>query len=202
MATRILLVRHGAPVGAETGRFIGHLDVPLSLHGEAQADALSRRLAREPLAAVYTSDLARTRRTAEILAAPHGLTPVSVSALREFAMGEWEGLTAVEIKARDAAAFAAWMASVGDFQFPGGENLSEVAARSWIAFETIVAGHPGRTVAVVAHGGTNRAILCRALRVPLERFLSLGQDYAATSVLETMPHGFRLRRLNEPPPLL
>lgn len=199
MATRVLLVRHGAPVGAETGRFIGHLDVALSPQGEAQAEALSRRLSRETLAAVYTSDLARTRRTAEILAAPHGLTPVAVPALREFAMGDWEGLTAAEIRERDGAAFAAWMASVGEFQFPGGENLRQVVARSWAAFERIASSHPGRTVAVVAHGGTNRAILCQALGVPLGRFLVLGQDYAALSVLETAERGFRLTRLNEPP---
>ena len=140
MATRILLVRHGAPVGAETGRFIGHLDAVLSAQGEAQAEALARRLSGEPLAAVYSSDLARTLRTAEILAAPHRITPVAVSALREFAMGEWEGLTAAEIRARDGAGFAAWMASTGEFQFPGGENLRQVAARSWAAFERIVAG--------------------------------------------------------------
>ena len=39
-ATTIYLVRHGSVVGAETRRFIGHLDVPLSPLGEAQIAAL------------------------------------------------------------------------------------------------------------------------------------------------------------------
>ena len=50
MSTTVYLVRHGSVVGAETRRFIGHLDVPLSPHGEAQIAALARRLASVRLA--------------------------------------------------------------------------------------------------------------------------------------------------------
>ena len=196
-ATRVFLVRHGAPVGSDTRRFIGHVDVPLSPRGEDQIEALAKRLAAIPLAAVYSSDLSRTRRSAAILGAPHGLAPIEVPALREFAMGRWEGLTAEEIRALDAAAFDAWMAHVGEFQFPDGENLTQVAERAWPAFQRIVAAHPGAAVAIVAHGGSNRAILCRALGVPLERILALGQDYAALSILDLTERGFRLVVLNE-----
>src|SRR5262249_46477068 len=146
---------------------------------------------------VYTSDLRRTRRTAEIVAAPHGLRPVEVPALREFAMGQWEGLTGEQIRERDAAAFAEWMARVGEFQFPDGEKLGQVAARAWPAFERMTAAHAGATIAVVAHGGSNRAILCCALGIPLDRILALGQDYAAVSVLERAGRGWRLAALNE-----
>src|SRR5438093_4421886 len=85
--TTVYLVRHGSVVGAETRRFIGHLDVPLSPLGERQMTAVARRMAGVALNAVYASDLARTRRSAEILAAPHDLPIVAVPELREFAMG-------------------------------------------------------------------------------------------------------------------
>jgi broad specificity phosphatase PhoE len=172
--------------------------VPLAPEGERQLQALARRLARRPVAAVYASDLQRTLRSAAILAAPHGLDPVAVPALREFAMGRWEGLTASQIRALDPEAFARWMAGVGEFQFPEGENLGQVAARAWAAFQDIVGRHGGEEVAVVAHGGSNRAILCRALGLPLQRILALGQDYAALSVLEGEAGSapFRLRVLN------
>ncbi|HXH82113.1 MAG TPA: histidine phosphatase family protein [Candidatus Tectomicrobia bacterium] len=55
---------------------------------------------------------------------------------------------------------------------------------------------------MVAHGGTNRALLCRALGLPLARLLALGQDYGALTVLARTPAGWALRRLNDPPPLL
>ena len=201
MSTVVYLVRHGAVVGMETRRFIGHLDVPLSPHGEAQVAAVSRRLADVPLAAVYSSDLARTRRSADLVAAPHGLRPIALAGLREFAMGQWEGLTAEEIRALAPEAFAAWMADVGRFQFPGGENLAQVAARSWAAFEDIVTAHEGQRVAIVAHGGSLRAILCRALGMALDRLLALGQDYAGLSMLERAAGVWSLALLNhqEPP---
>jgi alpha-ribazole phosphatase len=199
--TTIYLVRHGSVVGAETRRFIGHLDVPLSSAGEAEAAALGRRLAGTKLAAAYCSDLARTRRTAEILTTPHGLEAVPLPALREFSMGRWEGLTADEIRALDPAAFDAWMADVGRFQFPDGESLADVSARAWPAFEGIAARHPGSHVLVVAHGGPNRIVLCRALGIPLERILSLGQDYAALSVLERGSSGWTLSLLNHREPV-
>lgn len=202
MLTTIYLVRHGSVVGAETRRFIGHLDVPLSPLGEAEAAALARRLATVKLTAAYSSDLVRTRRTAEILGAPHGLDAVPLPDLREFSMGRWEGLTAEEIRALDPAAFEVWMADVGRFQFPGGESLSDVAARAWPALEAIEARHAGGSVLVVAHGGPNRILLCRALGVPLARILALGQDYAALSVLERGREGWTLRLLNHREPLL
>lgn len=200
--TTVCLVRHGSVVDAETRRFIGHLDVPLSPLGEAQLEVLAARLRAARFDAIYCSDLRRTRRSAEILAAPHRLTPIVEPALREFAMGQWEGLTAEEIRALDAAAFRAWMADVGRFHFPGGESLQDLEARVWPAFQRILARHAGGTVAVVAHGGSNRAILCRALGLGPDRLLALGQDYAALSVLERTDADWTLRILNQCEPLL
>jgi alpha-ribazole phosphatase len=188
-------------VGAETRRFIGHLDVPLSPLGEAQLGALAHRLRGFHLDAIYCSDLVRTRRSAEILAGPRGLSPIVEPALREFAMGRWEGLTAEEIRALDPLAFDAWMGDVGRFQFPEGESLPDLYARVWPAFERLVARHAGGTVAVVAHGGSNRAILCRALGLPPERLLALGQDYGALSVLEWSGPRWALRVLNHCEPV-
>src|SRR5258706_15650377 len=75
------------------------------------------------------------------------------------------------------------MGDVGRFQFPDGESLSDLEARVWPAFETIVTRHAGGTVAVVAHGGDNRAILCRAPGLRPERLPPLGQGYAALPLL-------------------
>jgi broad specificity phosphatase PhoE len=195
--TLVYLLRHGAVVGAETRRFIGHLDVPLSPLGERQCAAQAVRLQRAGLAAVFSSDLSRARRSAEILGAPHGLVPTVVPALREMDMGRWDGLTATEIRAREPAAFADWMARIGEFPFPQGESVPELLARVAPAVDTIVAAHRGRAVAIVAHGGPNRALLCRALGVPLARLLAFGQDYGALTVLARDANGWALRRLNE-----
>lgn len=197
VATWIYLVRHGSPLGAETRRFIGHVDVPLSPLGEREMECLAVRLAAVPLGAIYTSDLGRARRSAEIIARPHGLALRIVPALREMAMGRWEGLTADEIHAREPDLFREWMGRVEEFPFPGGESVPDLLERVWPAFERIVAAHPGERVAVVGHGGANRAILCRALGLPLDRLLALGQDYAALSLLEWREERLVLHVLNQ-----
>ena len=197
--TRIYLFRHGEVVLAETRRFIGHLDVPLSARGEAQCTAQAARLRDVPLAALYSSDLLRARRSGELLGETQALTPVPVPALREMAMGRWEGLTAEEIRAREPGAFATWMASVGEFPFPEGESVADLVARAWPAFEGLVEAHAGAPFAIVAHGGTNRAILCRLLGLPLDRLLSFGQGYGALTVLERARGRWAMCRLNEEP---
>ena len=200
-AGEIYLLRHGAVHGAETRRFIGHLDVPLSAIGERQCAAQAERLRHVALAAVFSSDLTRSRRSAEIIGAPHGLVPTVVPALREMAMGRWDGLTAEEIRVREPAAFADWMARVGEFPFPEGESVPDLVARAVPAFEAITMAHAGRTIAIVAHGGTNRALLCHLFGLPLGRLLAFGQDYGALTVLEDDRRGWTLRRLNERPML-
>jgi len=200
-ATVIYLLRHGEVAQADPRRFIGHLDVPLSARGEAQCLAQAQRLSGAPIAALYTSDLERARRSGEIIGAPHGLTPTLVPDLREMAMGRWEGLTADEIRQREPRAFEDWMARVGEFPFPEGESVPDLVARAGPAFDTIVSKGSGSAIAVIAHGGTNRALLCRVLGLPLSRLLALGQDYGALTVLERRRDTWVLRRLNERPML-
>lgn len=197
--TLIYLLRHGEVVLADTRRFIGSTDVVLSERGECQAAAQAERLRGVPLAALYSSDLLRARRTGEIIGAPHGLAPTIVPALREMAMGRWERLTAEEIEHREPEAFSAWMGKIGEFAFPEGESVPDLAARAWPAFERLAVRHAGDAIAVVAHGGTNRVLLCRALGVSISRLLALGQDYAALSIIERREDGWSVRRLNECP---
>jgi len=200
-ASLIYLLRHGEVVGAETRRFIGHLDVPLSELGERQCRAQAARLRGVKLAGLFSSDLLRARRSAELIGAPHGLTPTTLPALREMAMGRWDGLTAAEIRRREPEAFADWMARVGEFPFPEGESVPDLVARAVPAFEALAAAHTGDAIAIVAHGGTNRALLCHALGLPLGRLLAFGQDYGALTVLEASAGGWALRRMNERPML-
>lgn len=185
--TRVLLIRHGS-VGGD-GVLHGHVDVPLTEQGRAQAERLARRLAAEPLAAVYASDLQRARETAEILAGPQGLSVVEEPALRELHMGRWDGRPIRELLEREGVLLRRWWKELESFRIPEGESLADLAARAVPAFERIVARHRGETVAVVAHGGTNRVILFRYLGIPLARFHALAQDPACLNRLVLYPDG-------------
>src|SRR2546421_9043742 len=86
---RILLARHGETVFNVEGRWQGQSDSPLTERGLAKARELSRALASEHVAAVYSSDLGPATATALEVAAPYGLGVKADRRLREIDTGEW-----------------------------------------------------------------------------------------------------------------
>src|SRR3989442_2190982 len=105
---RLILVRHGETMYNAQRRFTGQSDVPLNPLGERQAVALVECLATEHLDVIVTSDLGRTRVTAEAIARNHRLPIQEDIDLRELAFGEWEGYTYDEVLAKDANLAAQW----------------------------------------------------------------------------------------------
>ncbi len=158
----LILVRHGQSEGNASGIVQGWLDVPLSMLGRAQAAATARRLADEPLAAVYSSDLLRARETAAAVAAPHGLPVTPVPELREYGWGEAQGLRWAEIAARWPHDPEEW----GAGHIPGEEGGVAFGARIGPAFEALAASHRDDLAAVAIHGGTILQIVAHVLGLP------------------------------------
>src|SRR5512132_523882 len=69
--TRLLLVHHGESTWNADGRWQGQADPPLSELGEQQAADAAVHVA--PIDAVWSSNLARARRTAMIIAGARGV---------------------------------------------------------------------------------------------------------------------------------
>jgi alpha-ribazole phosphatase len=185
MVTTLYLIRHGETEGSDTKRYKGTLDVPLSDRGIEQVEHLSRYIRRAvELTAVYCSDLSRALKSAEIIARPHSLSPVVVPSLRERNFGHWEGMSFDEIKVKYPQEFAAWAGNPMAFSPVNGETTLQVRDRVVEGFETILRVHPGERIAIVAHGGVNRVILCHILGIPLENIFRVDQDFAALNIIE------------------
>ena len=147
--TTLLLVRHGETDWNADGRLQGHTDRPLNDYGrEPGARARRASSADEELDAIYASDLARARETAEIVGARLGLPVVLDPDLREKNWGTWEGLTAVERDRRRARR-----------RDDGGAPASGCCG----ALRRIAERHPGERVVVVTHGGSMRRVQTAAL---------------------------------------
>jgi broad specificity phosphatase PhoE len=165
---RLLLARHGQSVSNAVRRFQGVQDVPLSDLGRLQAQALARALARRSIAAIYTSPLQRARDTAEAVAGATGVPLQSVHDLRELSLGEWEGCTVEEVRARPGDPYACWVRDPVAGMPPGGEPLADVQARVVRAVAEIAMAHPnGDDVLLVCHGGIISAYLAHCLALPL-----------------------------------
>jgi probable phosphoglycerate mutase len=146
--TTLLLVRHGETDWNAEGRLQGHTDRPLSDYGRRQAQQLANELEHEELEAIYSSDLARARETAEIVGERLGLLVVLDPDLREKDWGTWEGLNAVE---RDRVEFV-------------GETTEAHQERMLRALRRIAERNPGnRRVLVVTHGGSMRRVQTAAM---------------------------------------
>ena len=180
---RVLLARHGQTVWNADRRFQGASDVGLSDVGRAQAAALGVALRRYRPAAAYVSPLRRAVETAEIALAGAGMSFTPVDELRELGLGEWEGCTVDEIRAREGDPYAAWLGAAHDCRPPGGEPLDAVSARVLRALDGIAAVHPnGDDVLVVAHGGVISVYVCHLLGCSLNHLWKLRIDNGSLTV--------------------
>jgi alpha-ribazole phosphatase len=195
--TRLLLMRHGSTAWNAEGRYQGQTDTTLNEAGREQALRLAERLRWTAIDVVYASDLKRAWETAERIAAHHHLVVQPASGLREINFGEWEGKTHHEIEERDAAWLQRWFDDPVHLSPPGGETLEDVLHRVKTAYDGILERHPEGTVAVVAHGGTLRVLLCLALGVRPERYWQFRFDVASFSELSIQDEGAILNTLND-----
>jgi len=181
---RILLFRHGETANSKEVCFNGHYDVELSERGQKQFQHWADILKQQSFKAVYSSDLQRTRNSAQFIGQKHGLEPVTYSDLRELSFGTWEGMSVSEVERNFPGQMKKRMESVATFQADGGETYSQLQARVIPKFEEIVALHPNEQIAMVCHGGVNRVILGYLLGIPIDRIFRIHQDYAALNVIQ------------------
>jgi 2,3-bisphosphoglycerate-dependent phosphoglycerate mutase len=196
-STRILAIRHGETAWNRDTRIQGHLDIPLNEFGLAQASRLTEALQSETLDAVYCSDLARARQTAQGLAASAGLPLHEEAGLRERSFGIFEGLTWQEIALRWPEQSLRWRQRDAEFGAEGGETLAAFYARCIAMITRIAAAHPGQTVVIVAHGGVMDCLYRAATRLALDAPRSWTLGNAAINRLLYSPEGFSLIGWND-----
>jgi alpha-ribazole phosphatase len=183
------LIRHGEVVREKPNTYNGHRDVDLTPAGMEQLEVVAERLAPAPIRAVYSSTLRRSRVGAEQIAKRHGLSVVSYPELREKHFGAWEGLTYDEVAERFPEEWARWLEDPPSVRPAGGETYAEMRDRVLSVLFGLLDKHPRDTLAVVAHGGVNRAILCHALGLDLKYVFRIEQDYGALNIIDFYPDG-------------
>jgi len=198
-STVLYLVRHGAIVCSSEKRFVGQIDLPLSEEGVEQAWALRQWLKPVHFSQVFSSDLWRARRTCRIVSRSRANAVVTLPALREIDLGEWEGFTFREIKQRFPEEFAARGRDIENWRPPGGESFADCHVRVMSVLEGILARSQGN-ILLVGHAGINRLILCELLGIPIANLHRIGQDYGCLNVIDYSGRRARLELLNFTPP--
>ena len=151
---RITTIRHGETDWNLQRRPQGSQDIELNQTGLTQAEKLAQRLANEPCDIIYTSDLMRARKTAEIINTRHSAELIASPHLRESSFGKFEGITLDD----------------EDIVFDFGKYVDECAPAYFTQVqeylkEIIACGK--ENIFIVCHYGTIRAITCGLLGLPV-----------------------------------
>lgn len=140
------LVRHGETDWNKIGRVQGHSDTPLNETGRAQAKATAELLRHEHIDFVISSDLARAKQTAEIIAEATGAELILDASFREMHYGIIDGMLIPEVNEK-----------YGHFHDRpykelGGESFEEVEERAMRALHNHWKRYHHKNVVIVTHG--------------------------------------------------
>ncbi|MGC9499626.1 bifunctional RNase H/acid phosphatase [Streptomyces sp. WG7] len=181
-----VLLRHGETPLTPQKRFSGSggSDPSLSSVGREQAERVAASLARRgTIQAVVASPLARTRETAEIVAARLGLAVTIDEGLRETDFGAWEGLTFGEVRERYPDDMDAWLSSPDAEPTGGGESFAATGARVAATRDRLAAAYAGRTVLLVSHVTPIKTFVRLALGAPPESLFRMELSAASLSAV-------------------
>ena len=177
---RLVMLRHGQTEYNAGSRMQGQLDTDLSDLGREQAVAAAEVLGKRQPLLIVSSDLRRALDTAVALGERTGLPVDTDVRLRETHLGDWQGMTHLEVDAVAPGARLAWR---DDARWAphGGESRVDVAERSLpLVAEIAGAQHEWgldgdeRPVVLVAHGGLIAALTGAVLGLPVDNWPVLG----------------------------
>lgn len=187
---KIYLMRHGQPAFADSRHYClgSRTDLPLAPAGERQAEPMREFLRDKNIEAYYCSPLLRCRQMMQIIL-PSGISPAIVQGLREIDMGIWDGLPFSEIKECYPQQFQERGQNIADFQVPEGESFAQCAKRAQCVWQYIINTTTGN-VAIMAHAGINRTLLCYLLDKPLAELLDIEQPYGCINIISQENESF------------
>ena len=191
------MIRHGQIDGYQDFPVYGHTDVDLTEVGIMQIKQISERLRLVDLKAIYSSDLKRSKTSASLIARYHDVPLFSLRELREMYFGDWEGMTLNDIRNRFPEELKKRQADLVDYRIPGGaESIGLFSNRITDCFEHILSENSGSDIAIVAHGGVNRIILCKALGLDIANIFNMHQDYGCLNIIDYFPDSILVRLIN------
>ena len=157
----IYLTRHGETEWNEKKLIQGHSDIPLNENGELQSKQLGEKLKDIHFEAVFSSDLIRAIRTAEIIILEKKLAVVTTKTLRERLFGRFEGKHIDELRKILGELIFFSKERQKKLDLNDIENDEEVMGRFIPFIREVAIAYKGKNVLMVSHGGLMRAFLDR-----------------------------------------
>jgi 2,3-bisphosphoglycerate-dependent phosphoglycerate mutase len=186
---QMVLIRHGESQWNLENRFTGWIDVPLSPKGEQEAREAGQKIRAFRFDEAFTSVLTRAKETLRIVLAVIGQNNIPVEedkALNERMYGDLQGLNKAETaKKYGEQQVKVWRRSY-DVPPPRGESLKDTAERVLPYYQKRIEPEllAGRTILIVAHGNSLRALVMHLNKLSKEEVLELNIPTGAPLLYE------------------
>lgn len=160
MNTIVYLTRHGQTEWNIERRLQGRGNSPLTEAGIERAKELRERVKDMNIDVIYSSPIERALDTANIIKGHKDIEVITDDGLMEMCFGDYEGRRTDEVMMENPE----WDIDLimhGDTELcaPNGENLGAVRARVRDAMNKIIDENRGKSVLVVTHGITLKALM-------------------------------------------
>ena len=163
---QVYLVRHGETEWNAARRIQGQSDSPLTTKGLYQARQVAERVRSEGITHVITSDLGRTRHTAQIIADACGCEVINEPRLRELHMGVLEERIRDSLTEEEEVWRKQMVDGSPEGRIPQGETMNELAVRMRAALDTCLALPEGSKPLLVSHGIALGCLISTILGLP------------------------------------
>lgn len=164
---QVYLVRHGETEWNVARRIQGQSDSRLTPNGEHQAQRVAERLKRMGITHIFTSDLGRTRQTAEIIARACGDCPIVLEPdLRELNMGVLEERPIDSLNSEEEGWRKQLVDGTEGGRIPQGESMTEMAQRMHRVLDRCLALPEDSRPVLVSHGMALGCLLSTLLGLP------------------------------------
>lgn len=163
---QVYLVRHGETVWNAARRIQGQSDSALTEKGEQQARQVGERVKSLGITHVISSDLGRTRRTAEIIADACGCSVTLDARLRELNMGVLEQRPIDTLSEEEEGWRRTLVNGTENGRIPQGESMAQLAERMHQALNACLDLPPGSRPLLVSHGMALGVLISTLLGLP------------------------------------
>ncbi len=160
----LYIARHGETEFNVQKILQGHCDSPLTLKGLGQAENLAEGLKSVNFDMIYSSDLLRAKRTAEIVKLERDLAIITTKVLRERFYGDYDGRPNQDyVAARDKLVAELKIFTEADKRSlkvdPKAESVDELMLRFITFLREIAVANLNKKILIVTHGGVMRNFL-------------------------------------------
>lgn len=155
----VYLIRHGKTrlnndVDTSVDRIRGWKDIPLSKEGNEEVEKLADKLKNSGLEVIYSSDLERTKETAEGISKSSGAELIFTKTLRPWNLGEFAGQTTKEALPK----IAIYVRQYPNKPVPDGESFNSFKNRTFQGIEHILKESSNKKIGLVTHHRVERLL--------------------------------------------